>query len=119
MYLIFVDFCLLQFGLSLLLEGDDDEGDEDVDEEEGEDDEVDDVEDGHLGAEEGDRRLVLERRRHRLLQHTWEKKREGRRCTNQSWPYHRDLTHLSVEFDTKLGVELQFWLRDQNSTPNS
>ncbi len=34
------------------MEGDDNEGDEDVDEEEGEDDEEDDVEDRHLDAEE-------------------------------------------------------------------
>ena len=61
---------ILQLRLPELVEGDNDQGNEDVDEEEGEDDEVDDVEDGHLGAEEGDRRLVLERRRHRLLQHT-------------------------------------------------
>ena len=58
------------------MKGDDDQGHEDVDEEEGKDDEVDDVEDGHLGAEQGDRRLVLERRGHRLLQYTEEQKQK-------------------------------------------
>ena len=67
-YLIFVDFGLLQFGLSLLLEGDDNEGDEDVDEEEGEDDEVDDVEDGHLDTVERDWSLVFVGHCHRLLE---------------------------------------------------
>ena len=67
-HLVFVDFRLLQFGLSLLLKGDDDQGDEDVDEEEGEDDEVDDVEDGHLDPEQRDWTLVLVGGGHRLLQ---------------------------------------------------
>ena len=52
----------------MLLEGDDDEGDEDVDEEEGEDDEVDDVEDGHLDPVERDRSLVFVGHCHRLLE---------------------------------------------------
>ncbi len=46
--LIFVNFRLLELGLALLLEGDDDQGHEDVDEEEGKDDEVNNVENGHL-----------------------------------------------------------------------
>ncbi len=48
-YLIFIDI-LSQFGLSELVEGNYDQGDEDVDEEEGEDDEVDDVEDRHFSS---------------------------------------------------------------------
>ena len=48
-HLIFIDI-FSQFGLSELVEGDDDQGDEDVDEEEGEDDEVDDVEDRHFSS---------------------------------------------------------------------
>lgn len=46
--LVLIQLLVDQFILTLLLEGDDDESDEDVDEEEGEDDEVDDVEDSHL-----------------------------------------------------------------------
>jgi hypothetical protein len=46
--LIFVNFRLLELGLALLLEGDDDQGHEDVHEEEWKDDEVNNVENGHL-----------------------------------------------------------------------
>ena len=67
-HLIFVDFSVLQLGLSLLLECDDDQGHEDVDEEEGEDDEVDDVEDGHLDPEERKRTLILVGGCHRMLE---------------------------------------------------
>ena len=49
-YLILVNFGLLQFGLALLLESDNDQGDENVDKEKGKDDEVDDVKDGHFHA---------------------------------------------------------------------
>ena len=59
----------MQLCFALLLEGDDDQGDEDVDEEEGEDDEVDDVEDGHLNAIERDWSLVFVCDCHRLLEH--------------------------------------------------
>ena len=65
--LVLVDI-LRQLGLSQLVEGHDDQGDEDVDEEEREDDEVDDVKDGDLGLEPGDRALVLVRGRHGVLQ---------------------------------------------------
>ena len=65
-YLVLVNFCFFQLRLSLLLEGDDNESDEDVDKEEREDDEVDDVKDGHLNAKEGNRSLVLESGGHRL-----------------------------------------------------
>ena len=47
-HLILVELAVLVGGLSLVLEGDDDETDEDVDHEEGENDDVDDVEDGHV-----------------------------------------------------------------------
>ena len=59
LHLILINLSLLQLCFALLLEGDDDQGDEDVDEEKGEDDEVDDVEDGHLDAVERDRSLVF------------------------------------------------------------
>jgi hypothetical protein len=49
--LIFIDLRLLELGLPLLLEGDDDQGHEDVDKEEGKDDEVNNVENGHLYPE--------------------------------------------------------------------
>ena len=48
--LVLVQLAVLVGGLALVLEGDDDEADEDVDHEEGEDDDVDDVEDGHVGT---------------------------------------------------------------------
>ena len=64
LYLIFVNFSVLQLSFALLLKCDDDESDEDVDEEEGKDDEEHDVEDGHLDPEQGHWTLVLVRRRH-------------------------------------------------------
>ena len=68
LHLILINLSLLQLCFALLLEGDDDQGDEDVDEEEGEDDEVDDVEDGHLDPVERDRSLVFVGHCHRLLE---------------------------------------------------
>ena len=68
-HLVLVNLSLLKLSFALFLEGDDDEGDEDVDKEEGEDDEVDDVEDGHLDAIERDRGLVFVRDRHGLLEY--------------------------------------------------
>ena len=68
--LIFVDLTILQFGLALLLKGDDNEGHEDVDKEEWEDDKEDDVENGHLHPEPRDGALVLVRRGHGVLEHT-------------------------------------------------
>ena len=67
--LIFVNLSILELGLALFLEGDDDESNEDVDEEEGEDDEEDDVEDGHLCPEKRSGSDVLKRGTHRVLQH--------------------------------------------------
>lgn len=67
-YLILIDFTVLQFSFSLLLERDDNQGHEDVDEEEWKDDEVDDVENGHFDAKVLDGALVLVRGRHRVLQ---------------------------------------------------
>lgn len=49
-YLVFVHFVVNEFILPLLLEGDDDQGHEDVHEEEREHNEEDDIEDGHLLA---------------------------------------------------------------------
>ena len=69
-HLILVNLSVLQLRLSLLLEGDDDQGHEDVDKEEGEHDEEDDVENGHLDAEERDGALVLVRGCHRVLEDT-------------------------------------------------
>ena len=50
-YLILINLRLLQLRLSLLLEGDDDQGHEDVDKEEGKDDKVDDIEQRHVDPE--------------------------------------------------------------------
>lgn len=62
--LVFVDFAVLQFRFALLLEGDDNQGNEDVDEEEREHYEVNHVEDGHLDAKVLNWTLVLVRRCH-------------------------------------------------------
>ena len=67
-HLVLVNLSLLKLCFALFLEGDDDEGNEDVDKEEGEDDEVDDVEDGHLDAVERDWSLVFVGHCHRLLE---------------------------------------------------
>ncbi len=48
-HLVLVKLAVLVRRLALVLEGDDDEADEDVDHEEGDDDDVDEVEDGHDG----------------------------------------------------------------------
>ena len=66
--LVLVNLSVLQLGLALLLEGDDDQGHKDVDKEEGEDNEEDDVEDGHLGAEERARSVVLKGGSHGVLE---------------------------------------------------
>lgn len=58
-HLVLVDLAVLQLGLALLLERDDDEGHENVDEKEGEDDEKDNVENGHFDAEKGNGTFVL------------------------------------------------------------
>ena len=58
----------MKFSLALLLEGDDDQGDEDVHEEEWEDNKVDNVEDGHLDTVQLDRGLVFIRNGHGLLE---------------------------------------------------
>ena len=69
-HLILVDFPVLKLRLALLLERDDNEGDEDVDEEEGEDDEEHNVEDRHLYPKQGDRSLILVGRSHGVLKNT-------------------------------------------------
>ena len=61
-YLVLLQSALLDHFVALFLEGDDDEGHEDVDEEEGEDYEVDHVEDRHFHA-------VAPARTHVLLRH--------------------------------------------------
>ena len=58
-YLIFINFCFLQFGFSLLLKSDDDQGHENVDEEERENNKVNDIEDGHLNSIDWNRPLVF------------------------------------------------------------
>jgi hypothetical protein len=90
-YLILINLCLLELCLALLLEGDDDQGHEDVDKEERKDNEVNNVENGHLYPANGynirnnnymkrkviideipingDRSLVLISHSHGLLQH--------------------------------------------------
>ena len=50
-YLVFINFSILQLCLSLFLEGDDDQGHKDVDKEEWKDDEEDNVEDRHFRSE--------------------------------------------------------------------
>ena len=62
--LILVNLAVLELSFPLLLESDDDEGNEDVDKEEWEDDEEHNVEDGHLDSEQGNRTLVLVRGSH-------------------------------------------------------
>lgn len=47
-YLIFVDFTILQFGFALLLKCNDNQGHENVNEEEWKYYEINDIEDGHL-----------------------------------------------------------------------
>ena len=49
-HLIFIKLAILVCRLSFVLEGDDNETDEDVDHEEGDDNDVDEVKDGHDGA---------------------------------------------------------------------
>ena len=58
-YLVLINLSVLELRLALLLEGDDDQGHEDVDEEEGEDDEEDNVEYRHLSPVERTGPLVL------------------------------------------------------------
>ena len=69
-YLIFVNLRLLQLWLSLFLEGDDNQGHENVDEEEWKDDEVNNVENGHFHSEQRDGGLVLKGGGHGLLENT-------------------------------------------------
>lgn len=87
-HLVFLQAVFLHHLIPLLLEGDDDQGHEDVDEEEGEDHEVDDIEDGHLHAVPGAGALVLEGGIHRVLEdpvrtgvgrgEMWDRSREWR-----------------------------------------
>ena len=67
-YLVLLQAALRHGLVALLLEGDDDEGHEDVDEEEGEDHKVDHVEDGDLDAVARAWTLVLKGGVHRVLQ---------------------------------------------------
>ena len=69
-YLILVDLTVLQFGLALLLEGDDDQGHENIDEEERKHDKVHNIKDGHLYAEILNWTLVFVCGSHRVLQHS-------------------------------------------------
>ena len=55
---------VLKLGLPQLVEGDDDQGNEDVDKEEGKDNEEDDVEDALLGSKPGDWALIFISGRH-------------------------------------------------------
>lgn len=67
-YLIFINLAVLQLRLALLLECDDNQGNEDVHEEEWKHYEVDDIEDGHLDAEVLNWSLILVSSRHRVLE---------------------------------------------------
>ena len=65
-YLIFVNVSC-QFSLAQLVEGNDDQSDEDVDKKEREDNEVDDVENGHFHPEHWDRAFIFIGRGHGVL----------------------------------------------------
>ena len=67
--LVFVEFFINELVLSLFLERDDDQRDEDVDEEERKHDEVDDVEDGHVHPVARLWTAILARRVYRVFQH--------------------------------------------------
>lgn len=73
-YLIFVNFSILKFCFTLFLEGNNNEGYEDVDEKERENDEVDDVKNGHLNPVMKDGTVILLRCGHGILQHSLESK---------------------------------------------
>lgn len=70
MYLVFVKLSILQLSLSLLLEGDDDQSNEDVNEEERENNEVDDVEYGHFDCDLWLWPMVLKGGSHGILEHS-------------------------------------------------
>ena len=72
-YLVFIEIYLIfvnvprQFSLAQLVEGNDDQSDEDVDKKEREDNEVDDIENGHFHPEHRDRAFVFIGRGHGVL----------------------------------------------------
>lgn len=70
LYLVLFQAALWQSFVSLLLEGDDYQGDEDVDEEEREDHKVDHIEDGHFYPVAWTGTLVFKGGIHRVLQDT-------------------------------------------------
>ena len=70
-YLIFVNVPR-QFSLAQLVEGNDDQSDEDVDKKEREDNEVDDIENGHFHPEHRDRAFVFIGRGHGVLKKSGE-----------------------------------------------
>ena len=77
-YLVFIEIYLIfvnvprQFSLAQLVEGNDDQSDEDVDKKEWEDNEVDDIENGHFYPEHWDRAFIFIGRGHGVL------KKEGK-----------------------------------------
>ena len=81
-YLIFIDLRLFKFSLALLLESDNDQGDENVDKEKGKDDEVNDVKNGHFHSEEWYGPLIFKCSRHTLLQNTAKKKGQHKTYSN-------------------------------------
>lgn len=93
-HLIFLQAVFLHHLVPLLLEGDDDQGHEDIDKEEGEHHKVDDVEDGHLHAVPGAGALVLKGGVHGVLEDPgrrgaggggkWDKQREWRETLKEN-----------------------------------
>lgn len=81
-YLIFVDFAVLQFGFALLLERDDNQGNENVHEEERKHDKVNDVENGHFDAKVLYWSLVIVGGGHRVLKDSVAEIREEKNHEN-------------------------------------
>jgi hypothetical protein len=73
-YLIFVNFSILKFSLTLFLEGDNNKSYEDVDEKKRENDEVDDIENRHFDPIMKDGAVIFLCSSHGILQNSVDKK---------------------------------------------
>lgn len=80
-YLILLQAALRQRLVSLLLEGDDDQSDEDVDKEEREDDEVDHIEEGHFYPVAWTGTLIFKGGVHRVFQDPEKRKKTTKRVS--------------------------------------
>lgn len=94
LYLVLFQAALRQSLVSLLLEGNDDQSDEDVDKEEREDHKVDHIEDGHFYPVAWTGTLVFKGGIHRVLQYTARRVKhniksggETLKCHAQMWQY--------------------------------